>query len=136
MMHSLFKEEETEAVLLVDAANPFNSINRHLFLHNISIICPSISTYVINCYRIPSRLFFIGEREIKSKEGTTHGDSVAMAIYALGITSLTMLLEIVTSLPDNKTKMTAYSDDFSAAGRVKNLKHWWQKLLEFGSKFG
>ena len=136
-MHSIFKEEETEAVLLVDAANAFNSINRQVFLHNISIICPSISTYVTNCYRIPSRLFVIGGGEIKSKEGTTQGDPVAMAIYALGITPLlTMLLEIITSLSDHKTKMAAYADDLSAAGSVKNLKHWWQKLLEFGPKFG
>ena len=35
-MHSIFKEEETEAVLLVDAVNAFNSINRQVFLHNIS----------------------------------------------------------------------------------------------------
>ena len=63
-MHSIFKEEETEAVLLIDAANAFNSINRQVFLHNISIIYPSISTYVANCYRIPSRLFVTAGNEI------------------------------------------------------------------------
>ena len=31
--------------------------------------------------------------------------------------------------------MAAYVDDRSAAGSVKNLEHWWQKLLEFGPKF-
>ena len=35
VMHSIVKEEETEAVLLVDAANILNSINRQVFLHNI-----------------------------------------------------------------------------------------------------
>ena len=37
-------EEHTEAVLLVDAANAFNSVNRKVFLHNINVVCPSIST--------------------------------------------------------------------------------------------
>ena len=39
-MHTIFEDEKTEAVLLVDAANAFNSVNRQVFLHNISIICP------------------------------------------------------------------------------------------------
>ena len=34
-------QDETEAVLLIDAANAFNSINREAFLHNAKVICPS-----------------------------------------------------------------------------------------------
>ena len=47
-MKDIFEQEETEAVLLIDAANAFNAINRKAFIHNIGIICPEISTYVIN----------------------------------------------------------------------------------------
>ena len=65
-MHTIFEEENTEAILLIDAANAFNSINRNVFLHNISIICPAITIYVHNCYSLPSRLFVIGGFEIKS----------------------------------------------------------------------
>ena len=83
-MENIFKEESTEAVLLVDAANAFNSINRKVFLHNISIICPAISTFVTNCYTTPAQLSVIGGTEIRSNEGTTQGDPVAMAIYATG----------------------------------------------------
>ena len=39
-MHTIFEDEKTEAVLLVDADNAFNSVNRQVFLHNICIICP------------------------------------------------------------------------------------------------
>ena len=49
-MEKIFKEESTEAVLLVDAANAFNSINRKVFLYNISILCPAISTFVTLLY--------------------------------------------------------------------------------------
>ena len=37
-MDKIFKEESVEVVLLVDATNAFNSINRKMFLHNTSIL--------------------------------------------------------------------------------------------------
>ena len=67
-MRDMFEQDETEAVLLVDAANAFNSINRKALLHNIKILCPILSCYVNNCYNIPTRLFIIGGSEISSKE--------------------------------------------------------------------
>ena len=59
-MRRMFEQDETEAVLLVDAANAFNSVNREVFLHNIKIICPSLATFVQNCYQSPTRLFIFG----------------------------------------------------------------------------
>ena len=50
----LFDKKAAEAVLLVDAANAFNNINRNALLNNIRIICPNISQYVINCYHCPA----------------------------------------------------------------------------------
>ena len=60
----MYKEEHTDTILLVDAANAFNSINREVFLHNINVVCPSISIYVKDCYALPSRLLIIEGREI------------------------------------------------------------------------
>ena len=125
-----------QAVLLVDAANAFNCVNRQVFLHNICIICPPIATYVRNCYTLPSRLFIIGGSEIPS-EGTTQGDPTAMSIYALAIIPLVlMIMEIMSTSPDNISKMVAYADDFTAGGTVKDLKYWWETLCEVGLKFG
>ena len=135
-MEKIFKEESTEAVLLVDAANAFNSINRKVFLHNISVLCPAISTFVTYCYTTPARLFVIGGTEIRSNEGTTQGDPVAMAIYAIGITPLTiMMIELVTTRCDD-IKMVVFADDFSAAGKLTSLLQWRTTLLEIGPKFG
>ena len=50
-LRSLFAKEETEALLLVDASNTFNSLNRRCALLNIQHICPAFSTVVINTYR-------------------------------------------------------------------------------------
>ena len=81
-MHEMYKEEHTEAVLLDDAANTFNSVSRKDFLHNIKVVFPSLSTYVQTCYTLPSRLFIIEGTEIKSSDRTTQSDPIAMPIYA------------------------------------------------------
>ena len=135
-MHSIFEEESSEAVLLVDASNAFNSVNREAFLHNVSIICPPISTYVQNCYSVHSRLFIIGGGEIKSTEGTTQGDPIAMAVYAIATIPLILMIVEITCHADNTTKTAAYADDITAAGKIIQLKHWWDTLCELGPKFG
>ena len=84
-MKEMYENEESEAVLLVDATNAFNSINRNAILHNIKIIYPIMACYVINCYRVHARLFIIGGKELKSREGTTQGDPLGMAVYAIGL---------------------------------------------------
>ena len=43
-MQGIFNNEDTEAVLLIDAENAFNPINRTAMIHNISVLCPIIST--------------------------------------------------------------------------------------------
>ena len=50
--------EGTDELLLIDASNAFNHINRLAGMHNIRITCPEVSLY-INTYRYPSRLFKI-----------------------------------------------------------------------------
>ena len=41
---------DTDAVLLIDAENAFNSINGKVLLLNLKFIFPIIATYIINCY--------------------------------------------------------------------------------------
>ena len=92
-MKNIFENEKSaEAILLVVASNAFNSLNRKLFLHNVKVICPVIATFVINCYSSDSRLYIIAGGEIKSRKGTTQGDPVRMAIYAIPIIPLLLIL--------------------------------------------
>ena len=51
----------------------------------IMLLFPAIAIYVKNCYSLHSRLFIIGGNEIRSCEGTTQGDTIAMAVYAVAI---------------------------------------------------
>ena len=52
-MNDIFHHENTDAVILLDTANVFNRLNRKVALHNIQYLCPSLSTVLINTYRIP-----------------------------------------------------------------------------------
>ena len=64
----------TDAVLLIDAENTFNSLNAKL-------MCPIIANYIINCYAIPSRIFIVGLGEILSSDGTTQSGPTVMGAY-------------------------------------------------------
>ena len=44
-MKTVFENDETEAVILVDASNAFNSLNREVALQNIRILCNCTCPY-------------------------------------------------------------------------------------------
>ena len=69
----VFASMETDAVLLVDADNALNQLNRDVALHNIQYTCPPLTTILGNIYLVPSRLFITGGMELLSQEGTTQG---------------------------------------------------------------
>ena len=81
-MRQISDDENTKAILLVDASNAFNQLNRQVALHNIRRLCPAISTLLSNTYSDASDLF-VGGEVLFSKEGTTQGDPLAMAMYAV-----------------------------------------------------
>ena len=49
-MHDVFQDEETEGILLADASNAFNRLNRAVCLCNVQHLCPSLAPTVINSY--------------------------------------------------------------------------------------
>ena len=83
-LRHIFDDATTQAALLVDASNAFNNLNRQLALANIASICPAFSRILINTYRNNAKLF-VGGETILSQEGTTQGDPLAMAMYALAL---------------------------------------------------
>ena len=87
-MRELYDDKECEAVLLVDASNAFNTLNREAMMHNIGILCPTLTTFAQNTYRQPAHLILSDGSTIISEEGTSQGDLTAMAMYALGLVAL------------------------------------------------
>ena len=132
----IFNKKDSEAVLLIGASNAFNAVNSKLFLQNVSMICPKIAFFVRNCYSLPSRLFIIGRSELKSCEGTTQGDPVAVTIYASNLIQLSlMVVHQAEQLHRMRTKSVAYEDNFTGAGSIKNMLHWWATLTTLGLQF-
>ena len=118
-----------EAVLLVDASNAFNCLNRQVALHNIQTRCPPLANILINTYRKDVPLFIDG-RHMFSSEGTTQGDPLAMAMYSVSVTPL------IASLQDSHVKQVWFADDATAGGTLHGLRDWWSKLRDLGSLYG
>ena len=127
-LRHIYDDTSTQAALLVDASNAFNNLNRQLALANISTICPVFSRILINIYRNDAKLF-VGGETILSQEGTTQGDPLAMAMYALA------LVPMIAGFGDT-VKQIWYADDAATAGILTNLRIWWDKLCEIGPQFG
>ena len=92
-MEQVFADDDTEAMILVDASNAFNCLNRQVTLLNCGTICPALSHILVNTYRNNSHLFVDGQC-ILSKEGTTQGDPLAMAMYGCTVFSPGISLRI------------------------------------------
>ena len=124
-MKNLFEDEVAEAMLMVDASN---SLNREAALRSTRILCPVLAPMLTNMYRSHSMLFINGGH-ILSQEGTTQGDPLAMAMYAIGT------LPLIRKLHGDVTQVW-YADDASAGGRTSDLRVWWDSLVSYGPRFG
>ena len=131
-MKEIFDDDDTDAVILVDASNAFNALNRKVALHNIQIICPPFSTILINTYRAPSKLFITGGKHLLSQEGTTQGDNLAMALYGLATIPLQNILRI--NIPS--VKQVWLADDATGAGKLQPLREWWDSIVSNGINIG
>ena len=87
-MDKLFGNSSVEGILLVDASNAFNALNRTAALDNVPRVCPAVARIFLNIYTKPIRLFVSGGGEITSREGTCQGDPLAKALYAVAITPI------------------------------------------------
>jgi len=131
-IRDMFDDDDCEAALLVDATNAFNCVNREAAPHNISVLCPALSTILNNTYAQLICLFVVGEGEIPSCEGTTQGDPLAVAMYALAVVPL--IQELRTAVPE--ANQVWFADDATAVGKLQALLSWWQVLSSQGAGFG
>ena len=81
-MKEIFVNPDMKGILLVDANDAFNNLNRNAALLNIKSICPFLSKILINTYRNSANLYVDGET-LQSNEGITQGDPMAMYSVAI-----------------------------------------------------
>ena len=131
-MGRAFQDERCEAVILVDADNAFNRLNRKVALHNIKQMCPAIHTFLNNSYKVPARLHLGDGTFINSEEGATQGDNLAMAMYALSTRKI--IASLKSAAPD--VKQVWFADDSAGAAKLDELKVWWDHLNYCGPAYG
>ena len=129
-MRLIFEQDSTNGVILVDANNAFNSLNRKASLHNIRIICPEFSRVLINTYRLPMCMFIQSGEEILSVESTTQGDNLAMSLYAIGTSILLDRLKRISPT----TSQVSLADDITGAEKILDLRIRWDTIISEGEK--
>ena len=65
-----------------------------------------------------------------SEEGTTQGDPLAMAFYALAT------IPLANQCAVNNLREVWLADDASASGQLRSLLEWWTKLSTIGPSYG
>ena len=82
-MCNIFEDAESEAVLLVNASNAFNSLNHKAALYYITA-----SVHHPNQHLRGERSAFADGETQYSCDGTTQGDPLVMVMYTIGILPL------------------------------------------------
>jgi hypothetical protein len=130
----VFQENASKGwgIILVDAANAFNSVNRKSALWNARMRWPRCARFLYNTYRGNSQLIVQGTDEcLYSKEGVTQGDPLSMLLYSMAV------LPLIQSLnQESQVIQNWFADDASAAGELKDVKQWMQQLIQRGPGFG
>ena len=124
-------KEDGCGMLLMDASNAFNSLNRGTALWNARILWPRYSRFLFNIYRGFASLFVAGADEvIYSREGATQGDPLAMIFYDVS------LLSLIQKLKDpNNVLQCWYAGDSAAIAKLNKLEIWLKNLIEEGPAF-
>ena len=127
-VRSVFDSDDSDAMLLVDATNAFDSLNCIVALHNIQQLCPPLACVLINTYCSPASLF-VSSDTLFSEEGTTQGNPLAMLMYVIA------LVPLIRHLANNVNQVW-YADDACPYSRLLDLRHWWDELCKDGPGFG
>ena len=117
-VRELYNDKECEAVLLVDASDAFNTLNREAMMHNTGILCPTLTTFVQDTCRQPAHLILSDGSTITSEEGTTAA------------------LREKISLQNTVAKHVAFADDLIGPGNIKALRKWWDNITQHGLPLG
>ena len=60
--------------------------------------------------------------KIRSTEGSTQGDPTSMVVHAIAIIQLILMIVDITHQDNSSTKTAVYTDDFTAVGKITQLK--------------
>lgn len=125
-------KDDDWGLLLVDASNAFNSINRISALCNARVFWPRCARFLFNTYRGCSALVIQGvDTFLYSREGVTQGDPLSMLLYGVAT------LPLINHLSGHQQVIQNwYADDASAIGKLAHIKAWLMDLMSTGPSYG
>lgn len=83
-IQDLWDKDTTEMIILADAGNAFNTLNRARALRSTRQFCPALATAFQNMYGSPSDILYGDGRSVTSQEGATQGCPFANAMFSVG----------------------------------------------------
>ena len=129
-LQSLWDKPETEVIFLVDARNAFNSMGRARALRSARIHCPTLATAFQNFYGSEGLLLLGDGKSLRSREGTTQGCPLGMAMFSINSVPL------IAKVSRDGVIQVWYADDSAAGGTVTATHAWFKHLQEAGAEFG
>eukprot|EP01002_Notosolenus_urceolatus_P004535 NODE_219_length_2456_cov_28.544661_g170_i0.p1 GENE.NODE_219_length_2456_cov_28.544661_g170_i0~~NODE_219_length_2456_cov_28.544661_g170_i0.p1 ORF type:complete len:706 (+),score=136.49 NODE_219_length_2456_cov_28.544661_g170_i0:106-2118(+) len=125
-----FANPGTQVLLLVDASNAFNKMNRKQALANIGKLAPTLGSVAKNIYGSPSRAILSDGSSIPSVEGTVQGCPIAMQVFAMGT------IPLIRSLDNISRNQGWYADDSACVGSIETAAKWMKHLKTMGEPHG
>ena len=131
IMPRIFESNKAETILMVDEESAFNSINRKALLHNIECLYPEIAAFLCNYYTITARLYY-WRRIIKMAWRNKKGEPKSDGNVCLRFNTITQL----SLTRQRSVKHVSFADDLTDAGKLEEIKIWWDTLMTEGPKYG
>lgn len=128
---------DPDAVVLIDARNGFNELNRFAMLWTVCHLWPAGARFAFHCYRHTPILFLrrgAGKQCVKlhSREGITQGDSLSMLLYGLTLVPLAKIIREAT----DQVIQPWYAGDMAMAGPASKIKIAMNLLMKYGPDRG
>ena len=120
------KSEKDWAVLQVDLANAFNSIDRQAVLHQVGLRAPHLSHWAGFCYSRHSHLFLSSGHPLTSVQGVQQGDPLGPLFFSL------CWQQIVEKLPADLQINLWYLDDGHLVGQADCLRRAFTAVTRAG----
>ena len=122
-LQKMWEDPEVEAIILIDARNAFNSLNRAEAINATWQHCPMLGQAFQNCTATPAR-------SASKDTSTTQGCPLGMAMYAVG--SIPLIQKVTT----DGVRQIWYADDSGGGGKVEQLRRWYDALEREGPHRG
>jgi hypothetical protein len=129
-LQTLWEGDSTQVVILGDAGNAFNRLNRKAAILAARRRCPTMAVAFYNFYGSKGRLLLSNGDCLWSEEGSTQGCPLGGAKFGVGS------MPLIEDVDQEDCHQSWYADDSSAAGTVSSTHRWFSELQAKGPQYG